>query len=571
MDEKTAPTKKTPRVHVKRTIPVNDESGPASLALMLFFAAAAVLPRVWGLGTRSYSVAEANLLLQASEPYKQIIQLIAWGGERYAQYNIKYALVVKLWACIGGTGELWTRSFSVLAGLAGIFFAYLAARVVYEKKPALLSALLTAICPFHVIYSRTVGYESLLFALCAASTYFFLKIYTGKAKASAYFFYFAAMLAAMNLHYLAALLFVSFNFVLLTHRDKSKESIYPWITANAPLAAIFLLWAPAWRILVFSSWKPEIQVLEFYHPGLLTPTLTIFAAIAETYCKFFFTSAHFFTGELLTVFSIPGFFLMLVIFHIAFFLGFREFPGGLRLRYFCFMTLGFAGCGAAFICYSGVPLETALIPVWPVFNMIIAGGVSRYGGARLQKAFNVTLALLLLGGFKSIAAREVIAPDWKALVSKMEKFNKSKATVFILDGWESSSYVFYSGSNARENVVALFPDFAPVMLENGAFLQDEIVKPYSGYFDAYQDVIEKHVRTGREAWILYREITMRNTPRIGTELNWVASMTQSGVARTESFVFPDDAALYKLLRDDGTKMQQITATRIILNPRRPLR
>lgn len=79
-----------------------------------------------------------------------------------------YYIFVRAWYSIS-TGEAWVRSFSVLAGVATVFFTYLAGKELFSRRAGLWAAAFTALSPLLVMYSRANTYYSFMIALTVLS------------------------------------------------------------------------------------------------------------------------------------------------------------------------------------------------------------------------------------------------------------------------------------------------------------------------------------------------------------------------------------------------------------------
>ncbi len=85
-----------------------------------------------------------------------------------------YYLVARGWYSFG-TGEVWTRSLSAVAGLFTVLLVYLAARELFSSKAGLWAAAFTAASPLLVWYSRFNTYYSFLIMVSALSFWLLLR------------------------------------------------------------------------------------------------------------------------------------------------------------------------------------------------------------------------------------------------------------------------------------------------------------------------------------------------------------------------------------------------------------
>ncbi|MBA3865998.1 MAG: glycosyltransferase family 39 protein [Solirubrobacterales bacterium] len=87
-----------------------------------------------------------------------------------------YYLLAWAWSRPFGTGELWLRSLSALAGTASILVVYLAALAVpLPRRAGLISAALVAVSPVLIWFSQDARAYALVFLLTALSFLFFAR------------------------------------------------------------------------------------------------------------------------------------------------------------------------------------------------------------------------------------------------------------------------------------------------------------------------------------------------------------------------------------------------------------
>lgn len=89
-------------------------------------------------------------------------------------FNAAHASLARLMPV--GSLDLWGRALSVAFSLVSIYFLYLIVNHLSSPKTALLSALVLALMPFNIFYSRTILPEPLMLALTLAGSYYFLRL-----------------------------------------------------------------------------------------------------------------------------------------------------------------------------------------------------------------------------------------------------------------------------------------------------------------------------------------------------------------------------------------------------------
>jgi uncharacterized membrane protein len=120
-----------------------------------------------------------------------------------------YGLILNYWTGWFGFGEFIVRLLSVLFGLAVIFLAYLAGKIIFKNKNAgLFAALITAVLPMQIEFSQEAR-PYIFFCFFGLLAIIALWQYFEKKKLKYLAVYAAAILAGLYLHY-------SFGFVLLS-------------------------------------------------------------------------------------------------------------------------------------------------------------------------------------------------------------------------------------------------------------------------------------------------------------------------------------------------------------------
>jgi uncharacterized membrane protein len=91
-----------------------------------------------------------------------------------------YYLLAWAWSKLFGTGEVWMRSLSTLAGTASIAVVYLAARALpVSRRGALIAAAIVVVSPVLIWFSQDARAYALVFLLAALSFLFFTRARRG--------------------------------------------------------------------------------------------------------------------------------------------------------------------------------------------------------------------------------------------------------------------------------------------------------------------------------------------------------------------------------------------------------
>ncbi|HEX6456330.1 MAG TPA: glycosyltransferase family 39 protein [Solirubrobacterales bacterium] len=153
-----------------------------------------------------------------------------------------YYLVAWLWSRPFGTGEVWMRSLSALAGTASILVVYLAARALpLSRRAALVGAAAVAVSPVLVWFSQDARAYALVFLLTALSFLFFARARrSGARRDLAWWAAFSAL--ALATHYFAGFVVAAEAAVLLwcPNRRAVAVALLPILAMGALLLPIAL-------------------------------------------------------------------------------------------------------------------------------------------------------------------------------------------------------------------------------------------------------------------------------------------------------------------------------------------
>ena len=150
-----------------------------------------------------------------------------------------YYLVAWLWSRPFGTGEVWMRSLSALAGTASILVVYLAARALpLSRRAGLIAAALVAVNPVLIWFSQDARAYSLVFLLAALSFLFFARVRrSGHRRDLAWWAVCSAL--ALATHYFAGFVVIAEAALLLRGANRRAVAV-----ALLPIAATGALLAP---------------------------------------------------------------------------------------------------------------------------------------------------------------------------------------------------------------------------------------------------------------------------------------------------------------------------------------
>ncbi|GEM_PF-1144362 len=127
--------------------------------------------RFFRIGQQSYWSDEVQSIWTVSGYAGTILENITQNHHGTLHFTLLW-----LWSKIGGWGEAWTRSLSVIAALVTFWLLYVLARRIAGRNIAIWSTLLLAISPFHIWFSQEVRNYVFLHLFSVLSMIFLLEI-----------------------------------------------------------------------------------------------------------------------------------------------------------------------------------------------------------------------------------------------------------------------------------------------------------------------------------------------------------------------------------------------------------
>ena len=147
-----------------------------------------------------------------------------------------YYLVAWIWSRPFGTGEVWMRSLSALAGTASIGVVYLSALALpLPRRSGLIAAAIVAVSPVLIWFSQDARAYSLVFLLTAVSFLFFARARRSNARIDlSWWAVFSAL--AIATHYFAGFVVIAEAVLLVGARPRRGPALA--IIAVAAAAAL---------------------------------------------------------------------------------------------------------------------------------------------------------------------------------------------------------------------------------------------------------------------------------------------------------------------------------------------
>jgi len=153
-----------------------------------------------------------------------------------------YHLIIKVWMLFLPVSEMTARLPSVILGTGSVFITYLIAKNLYERKTALIAAILLATAPLHIYYSQESRMYMLAAFLASLSVYFFVLIIK---KDNLYLWagFITSTILMLYSDYLPYLLIpIYIVYLLLFKKNINKSTLVSFIPAFFLIFVVIIPW-----------------------------------------------------------------------------------------------------------------------------------------------------------------------------------------------------------------------------------------------------------------------------------------------------------------------------------------
>ena len=177
---------------------------------------------------------------RARQGFTEVISSLIGGSPHLPLYES----MLHLWLLMGNS-DAFARLPSVVFGIASILLTWQLFKTISSQRIALFVALLFAVSPLHVMFSRMVREYSLLCMLSIASTILFIKLLRkteAHGKSRLWLSYFIVTLLLVYTHYYAWFTILSQTIYLFTTRARHKHLLKTWFFLQAMLVILLLPW-----------------------------------------------------------------------------------------------------------------------------------------------------------------------------------------------------------------------------------------------------------------------------------------------------------------------------------------
>ena len=142
--------------------------------LMIGILLAGIGLRLYGLGTESLWLDEAATTIRAQYDLDRLFGILKFVGGNPPLHT----LIIHYWIKLFGASEISVRLPSVIFSVISILMTYKIAALLFDKKTAMIGALLIALSSYHVYYAQEARPYALMAMLSLFSMYYFIKLLT---------------------------------------------------------------------------------------------------------------------------------------------------------------------------------------------------------------------------------------------------------------------------------------------------------------------------------------------------------------------------------------------------------
>jgi uncharacterized membrane protein len=198
-----------------------------------------------------------------------------------------YFFLLDRWTQAMGKTELALRSLSVLLGLAAIGLTYRLALSLFDRRIALLGALLLATSPYLIWYAQEVRYVTLMLFTSLAMTYSFHRALSTGGWRWWLVYSVTSVLALFT--FLTSVFLVIVHGLFLLWRSSGRPFLRKWVASQLIVILVFAAWfvaATPHRLAAVISEAPGIVSHEQVRSRGKLPVTDIVGAIPYTFFAF---------------------------------------------------------------------------------------------------------------------------------------------------------------------------------------------------------------------------------------------------------------------------------------------
>ena len=214
-------------------------TGPLALPLIMLLAA---FLRVIYIGHHSLWLDEMFSLRFASYSLPDLFREVA----DYDNHPATYYVLLHFWIQVFGDSEVSLRMPSAIFSVLSVYFTFRTAELLFDRRVALIAALLLALSGFSIYYAQEARMYSLLALSSVLSVYFLLKYLDQQTSRTLFNFVWSTTLLVYS-HLYGIFIIVAENIYILVLLYRSSDrvpglSLRKWLAIQASIFVLSLPW-----------------------------------------------------------------------------------------------------------------------------------------------------------------------------------------------------------------------------------------------------------------------------------------------------------------------------------------
>jgi len=272
------------------------------LLIFVFILLLGSLLRLYDLGEESVWYDESFWIEQLDQPN------LSFALKEAIIHNMDpplYQTFFYFWLKIFGKSEFWTRLPSAFFGILSIYFIFVLASYIYNKKVGLVVAFILSISRINIYYSQEARVYSFFVFMVIISYYLFLLVIDNR-QMKHYIFYLISLIILLNTHYYGFFVVFSQLIYLIWSYRKKLRFLKKFLLIYLASFFSFIPW-----LVVYLNSTPMVE--ELTHGRISMPKPSFFLFLLERFSP---SNSELFPTSLLfnqsVSFSLGGAFLLLL-------------------------------------------------------------------------------------------------------------------------------------------------------------------------------------------------------------------------------------------------------------------
>ena len=198
-----------------------------------------------------------------------------------------YFFLLDLWGETVGMTEFALRSLSALLGLVALGLTYAIGLLLFNRRTALIGAVLLATSPYFIWYAQEIRYVTLLLLTSLAMTYSFYRALTS--HGSRWWWLYGVTSALALFTFLTSVFLVLAHGLYILFRATYRPCLKRWAASQLIIVSVFALWfaaRTAHRFETIVSNRPAVVSSEQVRSRETLPITDILGTIPYTFFAF---------------------------------------------------------------------------------------------------------------------------------------------------------------------------------------------------------------------------------------------------------------------------------------------